>query len=106
MLHNRDDEQAERRLIVINRAYQVLTGDGPCRSPLEREPAQPTLPDHETYHLDDACGHVLWWRATFFGYRTGARLEAGRSSVRRRRRIEQAVFRDGEEGHDGRAMPR
>ena len=64
---NRDDEQAERRLILVNCAYHVLTGGDPCRHLLDLEPAQPTPPHHETYNLNNAWGHFLWSRDTFFG---------------------------------------
>jgi DnaJ-domain-containing protein 1 len=64
---NPDDEDAERRLILVNCAYQALTGGDPCRDLLDREPAQPTRRDREAYDLDNAWGLFLWWRDKFFG---------------------------------------
>jgi len=64
---NPGDEQAERRLILVNCAYRVLTGGDPCTDLLDGEPARPTVPDQETYNLDNAWGLFLWWRDKFFG---------------------------------------
>ena len=52
---------------MVNCAYRVLTGGDPCTDLLDGEPARPTVPDQETYNLDNAWGLFLWWREKFFG---------------------------------------
>lgn len=64
---NRDDDGAERKLIVLNCAYRVLTGAASYRDLLDLEPTPPTHKDHEPYDRSNAWGHFLWWRERFFG---------------------------------------
>ena len=64
---NLDDPDANKKFVLINCAYELLTEDKPCPAILEEISSWPGAPEDDEYNLDNPWGHFLWWREKFFG---------------------------------------
>ena len=53
---NPGDRDAQRRLAVVNCAYNLLACGKPCEMLLREEDAKPGAPKHDKYNLDNAWG--------------------------------------------------
>jgi curved DNA-binding protein CbpA len=65
--HNPNDNDAEKKFVLVNCAYELLTEDKPCEILLEEIKSWPGVPEDDKYKLDNPWGHFLWWREKFFG---------------------------------------
>ncbi len=63
---NPGDPDAERKLVVVNCAYEFLKNGTPGAVLLERNEDDTQIPGGEKYNLDNAWGLFLWWRDRFF----------------------------------------
>jgi DnaJ-domain-containing protein 1 len=64
--HNPNDNDAEKKFILVNCAYELLAEDKPCQRLLEEINLWPGVPEDNEYKLDNPWGHFLWWREKFF----------------------------------------
>ena len=65
--HNCNDNDAEKKFLLINCAYELLAEDKPCDKLLDEIKSWPDAPEDDKYNLDNPWGHFLWWREKFFG---------------------------------------
>ncbi len=65
--HNPNDNNAEKKFVLVKCAYELLTEDKPCEMLLEEIRSWPCAPEDAKYRLDNPWGHFLWWREKFFG---------------------------------------
>ena len=64
---NSDDQDANKKFVLIQCAYQLLAEDRPCPELLEEINNWPGVPsDDDKYKIDNPWGHFLWWRDRFF----------------------------------------
>jgi hypothetical protein len=64
--HNPNDKDAEKKFMLVNCAYELLTEDKPCPRLLEEISLWPGVPEDDKYKLDNPWGHFMWWREKFF----------------------------------------
>jgi hypothetical protein len=65
--HNPNDENADKKFMLIKCAYELLAEDKPCDRLLEEIKSWPGVPEDDEYDLNNLWGHFLWWREKFFG---------------------------------------
>jgi hypothetical protein len=65
--HNPNDKDAEKKFMLVNCAYELLTEDKPCPKLLEEIKSWSGVPEDSKYKLDNLWGLFLWWREKFFG---------------------------------------
>jgi len=65
--HNPNDNDADKKFVLVNCAYELLAEDKPCQRLLEEIKLWPGVPEDDEYKLDNLWGHFLWWREKFFG---------------------------------------
>jgi len=65
--HNPNDDDADKKFMLIKCAYELLAEDKPCEKLLEEIKSWPGVPEGGDYKLDNLWGHFLWWREKFFG---------------------------------------
>jgi SAM-dependent methyltransferase len=64
--HNPDDREANRRFLLVQCAYELLTEGTICPMLLEKMQHQsPSLP-RQKYDTANPWGYFLWWREEFF----------------------------------------
>ncbi|MCK5271347.1 MAG: J domain-containing protein [Sedimentisphaerales bacterium] len=63
---NMDDQEANRKFVLVKCAYELLTENKTCPALLEEINSWPGAPEDDKYRLDNPWGHFLWWREKFF----------------------------------------
>jgi len=63
---NPGDSNAQRRFILVNCAYRLLTEGVPCDALLDDVKHKVPAPEQTGYNLDNPWGMFLWWRDKFF----------------------------------------
>ncbi len=65
--HNRNDEQAHKRFILVNCAYKfLLEGEGCEELDCEDELTEERLSSDGKYRMDNPWGYFAWWRDNYF----------------------------------------
>jgi preprotein translocase subunit Sec63 len=64
--HNPNDNDANKKFVLVKCAYELLIEDKPCDMLLEEIKSWPDVPEDDKYKLENLWGHFLWWREKFF----------------------------------------
>jgi hypothetical protein len=65
--HNPNNNDTDKKFVLVKCAYELLAEDKPCKMLLEKINSWSGVPEDDEYKLDNPWGHFLWWREKFFG---------------------------------------
>jgi len=64
--HKDNNQESNRKFVLIKCAYELLAFDKSCLEILEEIDSWPGVSNDNKYKTDNTWGHFLWWREKFF----------------------------------------